>query len=331
MKPLRVVAYLLALVSILFTVFWGKDKIADNGVKTSPTQYKGIITLWNIDSFEGGTGSRKQFLMTVARAFEKSNSGVLIMATDYTAENAERELEKGNIPDMLSYGTGVKVTNLKPLELNCYSAGGGYNGQIYAVPWCKGGYCLIKNPNYIKGKTTSDALLVSQGEYTNPLLAYAMTGKRAKEIEVLTPFNAYLQFVSQKNECMVGTQRDINRLVLRGMEFVSTPLNEYNDLFQYISVTTNDQTKYEYCQSFAKFLLSEEVQTTLYKIGMLSALYKVAYEDPDMRELQNASTGYSLSAFSSKELIKELQQKSGDVVRGDEDEFIKIKNLLSMS
>ena len=328
MKILRIAAAAVLAASIVFTAFVGKNKITESGVSVLPAEYRGILTLWNIDTFEGGVGSRKQFLLSVSRGFEKRNEGVLVMAIDHTAESAETAMAEGKFPDLISYGAGVNVQNLKPLETDKPSPAGAYNGETYAVPWCRGGYCIIENPYYAANKKDPQPLIVSQGEFTNPLVAFALSGRTETDTEVLTPMNAYVKFTSGKVRYMLGTQRDINRIIRRGMDFTSKPLSEYNDLYQYISVTSADAVKAAYAQSFINYLLSDEIQAKLSDIGMCSCYIEVKYEDPDMSALAAAKSEYTVSAFASKEFIGELQIKGKLAASGKESEILNIKNCL---
>ncbi len=329
MKILRF-AFAAVLVAVTaFTGFYGKNAITDNGVSVSPAEYKGILTLWHIDTFEGGVGSRKQFLLSVSREFEKKNTGVLVMAIDHTAESAAQAFSDGKIPDLISFGAGVNPKNLRPLELNASATGGGYNGNLYAVPWCRGGYCIIENPEFTSNKNAEPPLLVSQGEYTNPLVAYALSGKGKTETEILSPQSAYVKFVSGKSRYMLGTQRDINRLISRGMDFTTVPLNGYNDLYQYISVTSLSDEKAKLCAEFIKYLISDDVQKQLNKIGMYGCFSGVEYDSPDMSAMQKTEFGCVLSAFSSKELITELQGLGICAAAGDADGIVKIKKLIA--
>lgn len=331
MKILRVAAACLLAACALLTAFFGRGKIASGGLNQTAPEYKGIITLWHIDSFEGGVGSRRQFLLSASRGFEKENKGVLVMALDYTAESAETAMREGRFPDIISYGAGVNVKNLKPLFSEKSFAAGAYNGETYALPWCRGGYCMIENPEYAANKNSEIKLIVSQGETTNPLIAYALSGGRQENFEVLPPMNAYVKFVSGKVKYMIGTQRDVNRLITRGMDFTVRPLNGYNDLYQYVSVTSADETKTAYARRFVEYLLSEKVQKRLSEIGMCSCFYAVKYENPELRELQKADAETRLSAFTAREKIEELKAAGRLAATGNGEELIKIKKLLCLS
>ncbi|MBQ9485397.1 MAG: hypothetical protein IJU83_01010 [Clostridia bacterium] len=329
MKILKAAAAIIIAGAVAFTAAYGKSGIAENGVSVSPAEYKGIITLWQIDSFEGGVGSRKQFLLSAARGFEKTNAGVLIMVVGHTAESAELEMSEGRFPDLISYGVGVNISRMQPIQTQKSQYGGGFNGEIYALPWCRGGYCVIENPDYVKGKNATEEIIVSQGKTTNPLLAYALSGKSDENFNVLSPMNAYVRFVSGKARYMIGTQRDIHRLMNRGMDFISKPLEGYNDLYQYISATSVLPEKLVYARAFIDYLLSEETQKRLSDIGMMSCYYKVEYQSPDLAAMQTTKSSLTVSAFSTVELIEKLREIGAAAATGNNEEIIKIKKLLA--
>ena len=107
MKIFRVFVSILIVFSLFFTIFIGKNKITEQNKITFPAEYKGIISLWQIDGFEGGSGSRKQFLLKVARDFEKQNQGVLVMVINHTFLSATENIERGILPDLISFSNGV--------------------------------------------------------------------------------------------------------------------------------------------------------------------------------------------------------------------------------
>jgi hypothetical protein len=82
--------------------------------------------------------------------------------------------------------------------------------------------------------------------------------------------DAYVKFVTGKVKWFLGTQRDVNRLETRGMSVKVTPLERFNDLYQYVSITSSDQIKRYYAEQFINYLVSEQVQKKLNEIGMLS-------------------------------------------------------------
>ena len=139
--------------------------------------------------------------------------------------------------------------------------------------------------------------------------------------------DAYIEFVSGKTPYFLGTQRDIHRLNSRGMEYELTCLEGYNDLFQYIAVTSTDTVKSVYSQSFVEYLLSDTVQKKLDRIGMFSAFTSVDYDNQNLCAMQNAEYKRTVSAFTSAEELRYLQSLSALAVTGDTEAQIKLKNI----
>ncbi len=314
---------------ILFTVFFGRFKINENHTLGEQKEYKGILTLWQVDSFEGGAGSRKQFLLKLARSFEKKNTGVLVMVVEHTVESVKQALDNGQTPDMISFGAGVNIGGASTLNVNTTNNGGKVGDKVYATEWCRGGYVLIANPLLVSEIPTEiDTLLVSQGEYTQPISALCLENITAKEITVKKPMDAYVQFVNGKTPYFLGTQRDINRLERRGYEVITRPLENYNDLYQYIALTSKDGLKQYYAQEFIRHILEEKNQQSLKEIGMLSSITSVEYDNQHLKAMQGISGFSTVSAFCAPESLKEMQRNALLVAGGNKELEIKIKNML---
>lgn len=327
MKKVRLFIGFFIIFSVVFTCFYGGKKIHVEKIKNQPESYQGVLSLWQIDSFEGGKGSRKQFLLKVSRDFEKSNNGVLIMVVNMTKDGAEENFNNGIYPDIISFGGGVNVQNASAFDAENTVIGGMVGNKTLATAWCKGGYVLITNPNYkqVQDKST---LIVSQTDYTCPLISLMLKNLSIDEVEVLSPMNAYVKFVSGKSKYLLGTQRDINRLESRNMDVLTEPLTEFNDLFQYISICATDELKRYYAEKFINYLISENVQNQLKEIGMFSPFYKLEYENEHLASMQSNSKFSCISAFALGESIKDLQRLSLLAVKGDEQAKINIKNML---
>lgn len=93
-----VLAGILCVLSLIFAI------PALTAESTDSPSRAGIVRLWNIDTFEGGKGSRTAFLNRVSAAYEKKHEGVYIMVSSYTAEGAAAALKEGHFPDMISFG-----------------------------------------------------------------------------------------------------------------------------------------------------------------------------------------------------------------------------------
>ena len=319
MKIFRIVFSLLLIFSGVFTIFFAKNILCDETVM-SPKEYNAVLTVWQIDVFEGGRGSRRQFISEVAKSFEKQRTGVFVLVVSHTKQSAEERMEKGEYPDIISFGPGVNVDNFLKLGEEDYSFG--KIGSItYAVPWCRGGYVLIENPS-----AKNSATVVSQSEYTQPLLSAYFNGLDLGEYKIKTPMDAYMDFVSGTAKYLLGTQRDVIRLEARGMQARITPLKDFSDLYQYLAVTSRKE--YELSVDFVRFLTGNEVQEKLTRIGMMSAYVLTDYDNASLREIQEQNICVSVSPFYGDVAAKEMQELSKKIMSGDEVAKNKIKKML---
>lgn len=325
MKILRLSVAALITFTVVFTVCFGKTKIGEDKTVKEPKSEKQIISVWQIDSFEGGSGSRRGFLSEVARKFEKNNDEILIMVTSHTAESAKNCTDNGIIPDLISYGNGTEIASAAEINVRDGSNEKNIKGTLAAV-WCRGIYVLFEN----RGKLSKNhnELTVSQGEYTLPLAAYALDGKVSNGVIEMSPLDAYVNFVGGKSKYLLGTQRDVVRMINRGFSAEITPIGSFCDLNQYISLTSTDAQKAVYAERYVNYLLSDEIQKSLYKINMFSAYVNVEYEEEVFLRLQSVVPKKGVSAFVSKERIKELQELSRLAANGEESSLLKIKKVL---
>jgi len=321
----------LTFVSIFsFTV--GVKRINAKNHNFDSVTYKGVLSLWQVDMFEGGRGSRRQFLLDTAVGFEKKNSGVLVMVTNYTKDGVEENFKKGIYPDLISFSNGLNVDRPVQTSQKTDVVGGKIGDKTYFVPWCRGGYVLISNPRLSNVQDevplVLENLLVSQGAFTQPLIALLEHGIRVEKLEVLGNMEAYIKFTSGMVKHFLGTQRDVCRLINRGMEFSALPLDGFNDLYQYIGITCTDIERVNAAESFVEYLISEKVQKKLNKISMLSPYFSVDFDDNELFQMQSVTNFKTISAFTNPKELLLLQQLSKTAVTGDKDSQIKIKNVL---
>lgn len=228
--------------------------------KAEAKEEKRVVTVWNVDTFEGGKGSRTGFLRKAARRLEKKREGVYFLVTGYTREGAEAALSEGNFPDLLSFGVGFSASAEKSASLPYGFAGGKISGECRAVPWCMGGYYLFSlTDDFEEGGNCA----ISAGGANLGILAAAYAGVKGEQTESQA---AYVGFLSGKYRYLLGTQRDICRFASRGTAVYSRELTGYNDLFQYISVTRSVHR--EDALAFLEELLSKETAALLSEIGM---------------------------------------------------------------
>ena len=327
MKIVRIFCAILLVFSMLFTIFVGKSKINENVILEEKKEYKTVLSLWHVDSFEGGSGSRKQFLLDASIAFEKQNPGVLIMVTSTSLGAIENNLKNGVSPDILSSGLGFNVSPTYSLSNENSFYGGKVGDRIYAKPWCRGNYFLISKKAEVLEEKNIENLIVSQGENNLPILSLVMDGVCSKNAKILSPQKAYSEFLNDKNGVLLGTQRDIVRLNQRGYVFYYKPLSSYNDLYQYFYVLSNDVSKGFYAEKFIDFVMGEIYQDKLSKLQMLSIVKNVdCYEE--IASAQNATIKSTVSAFILPEKIEEAKRLCTLALAGDVSAENKLKKLV---
>ena len=148
----------------------GSDNIFSQKFFGKKANYQGIIRLWNIDSFEGGSLPKSSFLEKLSMKFEKQNKGVFIKVENLSEDEVVASLKMGIYPDLVSFGTGMQkyfegkflsVDDSVGMNLmqNFYSAGL-KEGSLKAVAYMSGLYCLISTTDRIEnaGKSAETSL-----------------------------------------------------------------------------------------------------------------------------------------------------------------------------
>ena len=256
--------------------------------KSGEAEARTVVRVWNIDTFEGGKGSRTAFLKSVARGLQGE---AYYLVTSYTLEGALSALAEGDAPDVLSFGVGLSAVAERLLPLPYSFAGGELGGKALAYPWCMGGYYLFSLTDFEgEGRTA-----LSVGGENLPVVAARLEGIAGEETESVA---AYTGFLSGKYRYLLGTQRDVCRFRTRGVTVQARPLTKYCDLYQYIGILSSE--KREASLAFVEALLSPEVQGRLSEIGMFPLV-------------KNAER--TVSVFSSREALGQLAAaaREGDV------------------
>lgn len=328
MKIFKIFTAIFCAFSVVFSVCFANGKINEDKRLEEEKITSNILTIWQIDTFEGGTKSRRQFLTDVAKDFERQNQGVLIMVNSHTIESAENSFKSGIFPDIISYGNGLELKEVTELKADITFKGGVIEEKNYAVPWCRGGYFLIANPKKVKSiEDKIQNLIVSQSEFTLPTLALYKEGLLAEKISVYKPLDAYVNFVSGNGEWLLGTQRDLERLSRRGMEVLVKPILEYNDLYQYVSILSKGEKNIEYAEKFINLLLSEKYQKKLTDIKMMSAFYEIGYSSPIL-ESEKKINFLTVPIYVEKQKIKEIQKELEFNIKPNESTNLKINKVL---
>lgn len=320
-KPSVIICFILCaavVAATVFSFFSVKEELK--------TGYRGILRLWNIDTFEGGKGSRTEFLKSAATEYEKTSGGIYVSVSSVTLSGYSCALENGNLPDMVSFGVGADFSSCAVKLLANGFVGGRIGDAQYAYPWCRGGYAIYCLDDDFSS-VSPDNTVISCGGSNFPLAAAALFGL-VGNYSVEDSTAAYVNFLGGKYKYLFGTQRDYNRFLSRGKEVFYKVAGGYNDVYQYISVLNSDADIYGACADFINCLLSDKLQKKLSTIGMIGVFGAGTYDSSGgaLYEMQNADYAYTIGVFTGGEAlseIKTLAQKS--LATGDTK---KLKNYL---
>lgn len=243
-----------------------------------------VLHLWQIDSFEGGRGSRADYLQSIADDYSENN---YITVTSISADAARENLKKGTVPDLISYGAATYGIESYIRHYEC---------------WAYGSYCLLTLEEDSEFSDVRADNTIINGGIDNLIGAVAVLYKLTGA-PIDRPTGAYVKLIQGKYKYLLGTQRDLFRLKMRGLQFSVKPITVYNDLYQNISITTTDKKRSEIAENFIKFLLSSQNFTN--KIGLMCKGIKL-YDD-EMSILEELSYDYVLSSPVSESYRNELE------------------------
>lgn len=244
------------------------------------------LTVWQIDSFEGGKGSRAEYLQNLGNNFGK-NENCYITVVSLSAESARLNLSNGNIPDIISYGAGMF----------------GVEGYIndFTV-WCRGSYCLLTLDNSSDFSDTSgENTVVNKGKDNYSDVAALFCGLQNAKFESST--SAYVKLINGDCKYLLGTQRDIFRLKTRGVTFSVKPVTTFNDLYQNISKTTNC-ANVTYAQKFIDYVVSKKAEIS--RIGMYCDGVKL-YDD-ELSVCESSNYEYTIKYPINEEMKSSIKR-----------------------
>ena len=254
-----------------------------------------VLTLWQIDSFEGGRGSRAEYLRSLAQDFAKS-ANVYIEVTALSSDAARTNISAGVVPDIISYGAGFY--GIESLV-----------SEGYGKAWCRGAYCLIALSGTDFSSVSTANTVINEGK--DNLVSVAALFSGLQGADYAAPTSAYVSLISGEYDFLLGTQRDVIRLQTRGESFEVKPLPEFNDLYQYISVLTRDGEKAAVAEEYINYVLSHGESLT--RIGMLCD-GETLYSD-EMHALEGVDFSYTVPAVASSGAVDEIKKaaRSGDI------------------
>jgi hypothetical protein len=257
-----------------------------------------IISLWQVDSFEGGKGSRGQYLQNKAKKFF-DDQNIYVTVTNLSADAVRANLSQGNIPDIISYGAGF------------YGLESYINAKDYAYrTWCNGAYCLITlDGNADFSDVNGDNTVINSGrDNLSDAAALFLNLSNAQRAQ---PTSAYVALINGKYKYLLGTQRDIFRFKTRGVTAYVKAVTAFNDLYQNISILTCDETKYTYCKDYINYVVENNGDAD--KVGMLAEGKKI-YTD-EMSALEGATYENVLKGLVSKDYRERIIEavKNNDI------------------
>ncbi|MGN0804790.1 MAG: hypothetical protein ACI4MS_05350 [Candidatus Coproplasma sp.] len=206
------------------------------------------INCWQIDGFEGGKGSRKQFIEKTVQNLYK-NEKTYCTVVSLTSDSARENIENGIIPDVISYPSGFYgIENL-------------INSKDFAYKiWCRGCYCLLTldTQSDFSDASSENTVINSGIDNKIDILSTLIGLSDAKSEE---PLNAYVSLINGKYKYLLGSQRDVIRLTKRGLQYNVKQMTAYNDLYQNISILAKDSIKYQKCKKLAEELENSDVSS----------------------------------------------------------------------
>lgn len=255
-----------------------------------------VLTLWQIDSFEGGRGSRAEYLRSLAQDYAKT-ANVYIEVTALSSDAARTNISAGVVPDIISYGAGFYGIESLVLE-------------GYGKAWCRGAYCLIALSGTDFSSVSTANTVINEGKDDN-LVSVAALFSGLQGADYAAPTSAYVSLISGEYDFLLGTQRDVIRLQTRGESFEVKPLPEFNDLYQYITVLTRDGEKAVVAEEYINYVLLHGESLT--RIGMLRD--GVTLYSDEMHALEGVDFSYTIPAVASSGAVDEIKKaaRSGDI------------------
>lgn len=350
----KIIFAAIAVVAIAaLALMWALPNLPKKPQTIPNASYKGVIELWNVETFEGGSGSRSSWLTGRSAKFEQQNTGLFVHVTTLTEQEARQKLVDGQSFDIVCFGRGIGDAvkqYLAPLDVQTRDVNenmllaGQFDGKQYAVPLYAGAYCLFARESQLAsadllskaltqtytrkiGKNTVELspLVCGFTSANSPLTALAMSGGQGdatKISEDVTQYQAYEQFVSNKTAVsLLGTQRDLYRLTQREENgkiesLAFCPLSAYNDLVQFVGVNAECGDKFDSCTAYLQYLISAEVQQTLVNLSMFSVLDKTIYTDERYAAIeQGLPTAFVPNVFADQDVIHNQRQTAKATLR----------------
>jgi len=285
-KLFKIISIALFIIISVYVFLFGIKKATDYEIYKEKEIKTKIYTIWHVETFEGGSKPRIQYLKNIARDIEKENDGVLFMISAVLPEDLETKL-KSSTPDIISFGFGVgKVVLPYLIELDSeYNVrdnlieSSKHGKALMAIPYISSGYAKITDAGEVKN------FYIGNSDFVFPF-------KHSNNVNNLqtckTQYEAYKSFVNSKNTGLIGTARDVYRVLnlnnIGRMNALIEPLTGYSDLIQYCGITNKD----EIILSFVENLLDDKYQQTLTTYSLFGVKINKLYSSNIYNDMENA-------------------------------------------
>ncbi len=283
----KILSLILFVVLGLYVCLFGIKKARTHSIYSEDKQGQTVVTVWHIETFEGGGKSRLDYLKRIVNTMEKEDEHVLFMVRTISAEKLESELFAQK-PDIVSFGFGVGralLSSLVPFDTTFDARdklviSGSFDKSLYAVPYMVGGYAMFSHTN------EQSEFHCGQNGYINPQKIFSSLGLTPAKNE--TQYEAYKSFVNNKKVKLLGSSRDIFRVNnlnnIGRTNAMITPIDTYTDLIQYLGLTTKNAIT----QKFVEIAMSEIQQRTLVEYSLFSSLNHKLYYSGIYNDMENA-------------------------------------------
>jgi hypothetical protein len=283
----KVLSFVLIFAISSYSLMFGIKRARNFDVLKGEEKQQHIITIWHIETFEGGGKTRADYLKNIIHSIEKQDEQTLFLLRSIKPENLQNELCVSS-PDIISFGFGVGKQVLPFLKEfnNAFNVrdelieSGSFNRKLYGIPYMIGGYAIFNHT------TTKNEFHCGSNGFTKPEFIYNSLNLVPQKIE--SQYEAYKTFANNKNVQLLGTTRDLFRInnlnkIGRTNAMIS-PVSTYTDLIQYIGITNqNDVT-----MKFVQRCMSVEMQTKLVDYALFSVLHNKLYYDGIYNDMENA-------------------------------------------
>ncbi len=306
-------------------------------------EQQSVLTIWHVETFEGGTASRKSFLQKVAMNYNKKNKNCFFVIKQMNLEQFKINLENNQQADIYSFGVGAGQYLSESLEVlsknnnirSDLSLYGFKQNNCFAYPYILSGYvcitrqkyCVADNKNKILlSKNVNNTIKPGFGFTGNEVLNFSKVlvengFKKLDEKDYFSCDNfyeAYNMFLADKFCTLIGTARDLARCKNREQlgslsECQYNFLEGYSDLIQYIGVNKNlDEIKMKIAKDFCEFITNENSQEMLKNYGLFTINNNLIYESGYMKdfELILHKNLKSTNVFATSEQILQNKQDS---------------------